>query len=81
MPRLPVVSGEQLITFLMKLGYKVVRRKGSHVYLKNSTPLGEHSITVPLHDELAKGTLNDILTKVSLWRGISKETLREMLRK
>lgn len=44
------------------------------------TRAGEHRITIPLHDEIARGTLNDIIQKVSLWNGIPKETLLEMLR-
>ncbi|MGD2246979.1 MAG: type II toxin-antitoxin system HicA family toxin [Candidatus Methanofastidiosia archaeon] len=66
---------------LTKLGYEVVRQKGSHLRLKNLTEMGEHNITVPLHNEIAKGTLNDILAKVSLWKGISRKNLREMLEK
>ena len=31
--------------------------------------------TVPDHKVLAKGTLNDILSQVSLWNGIPKEDL------
>ena len=42
--------------------------------------LGEHNITVPDHPVLAKGTLNDILTRVALWNGISKDELLERLR-
>ncbi len=80
MPRLPVVSGEKLIKLLKRLGYEVVRQKGSHVRLSKQTDVGEHKITVPMHPEIAKGTLNDILSKVSLWNGISKEELIEMLK-
>jgi hypothetical protein len=41
--------------------------------------VGEHHVTVPDHKELAKGTLNDILTRVSLWNNIPKdELLRRM---
>ena len=32
-PKLPVISGEELIRVLKKLGYEAVRRKGSHVRL------------------------------------------------
>jgi hypothetical protein len=39
------------------------------------TPVGEHNITVPDHKTLAKGTLNDILTRVSLWNNIPKQDL------
>jgi predicted RNA binding protein YcfA (HicA-like mRNA interferase family) len=77
--KLPVASGEKLIKVLGKLGYEVIRQKGSHVRLGKSTEAGEHKITVPLHDELAKGTLNDILVDVSIWNGISKDALIEML--
>ena len=79
MPRLPVVSGDQLIKLLLKLGYEIVRQKGSHVRLRKITDAGEHNITVPRHSEIAKGTLNDILSKVSIWNNISKEKLIELL--
>ena len=63
MPKLPVVSGEQVIKLLRKLGYEIIRQKGSHVRLRKITEAGEHNITVPKHSEMAKGTLNDILSK------------------
>lgn len=79
MRKQPVVSGEQLIKVLSRLGYEIIRQKGSHVRLGKSTEAGDHKITVPLHDELAKGTLNDVLMDVSIRNGISKDTLIEML--
>ena len=78
---MPVVSGDKLIKLLTKLGYEIVRQKGSHVRLRKKTEIGEHNITVPKHKEIAKGTLNDILSKVSLWNNISKEELVKMLLK
>jgi hypothetical protein len=44
------------------------------------TQIGEHHITVPDHKILAKGTLSDTLTRVSLWNGIPKEELINRLR-
>ena len=79
MPKLPVVSSLELLKLLTSLGYEVVRQKGSHVQLRKTTHAGDHNITVPLHDEVAKGTLGDILSKVSIWCGISKDDLIEML--
>jgi hypothetical protein len=32
-----------------------------------------------MNDEVAKGTLNDILADVSTWNGISKDAIIEML--
>jgi predicted RNA binding protein YcfA (HicA-like mRNA interferase family) len=75
MPRLPQVSGRDLIRLLQTLRYEVLRQKGSHVRLRKTTPVGEHNLTVPDHKTLVKGTLNDILTRVSLWNNIPKEEL------
>ena len=64
--KLPVLSGEELIQVLRKYGYKIVRQKGSHVRLP---------VTVPLHKELAKGTLKNILSD----SGISVDELNSYL--
>ena len=79
MRKLPVVSGEQLIRVLGQLGYETIRQRGSHVRLRKKAPAGDHNITVPMHDEIAKGTLNDILSDISIRNGISKDSLMEML--
>jgi predicted RNA binding protein YcfA (HicA-like mRNA interferase family) len=80
MPRLPQISGRSLVRLLASLGYEVVRQKGSHIRVRKRNELGEHNLTVPDHDVIAKGTLNDLLARVSLWNGIPKETLIERLR-
>ncbi len=80
MPRLPVVSGRDLIKMLTGMGYEVVRQRGSHVRLRKTTPAGEHNITVPDHDEMALGTLNDILSSISIWNSVHKEDLIKTLR-
>ena len=71
MVKLPVVSGEQLVRALEKAGFEQVRRKGSHVSLKK----GNYRTVVPVHDELAKGTLIAILKQC----GLTKEELVELL--
>ena len=78
--KLPVVSGRDLIKFLKKLGYEVVRQRGSHVRLRKETENGIHNITIPYHDEIAKGTLNAILNDVSKWNNIPKEELIKRLK-
>lgn len=57
MPKLPVFSGKELIALLKKDGFEIVRQKGSHVSLQKETL----KTVVPLHDELAKGTLLALL--------------------
>lgn len=73
MPKLPVLSGSDLIRLLQKAGFHIVCRKGSHVSLQK----GNYRTVVPLHDELAKGTLLGIMKQC----GLSKEELQELLRK
>lgn len=79
MPKLPVVSHKELLKLLNQLGYVVERQRGSHIRLKKSLPMGHHSITIPAHKEIAKGTLSDILEKVSIYTQTSKDQLIEML--
>jgi len=80
MPKLPQVSGDKVVRLLESLGYMRIRQRGSHVALRKITGLGEHNITVPRHKVIAKGTLNDVLSKVSLWNNITKEELLKQLR-
>lgn len=74
-PKLPVVSGEDLIRVLKKFGYVAVRQKGSHVRLYPPAESNRQPTTVPLHDELAKKTLKQILRDADL----SVEKLLELL--
>ncbi|WP_048151990.1 type II toxin-antitoxin system HicA family toxin [Methanolacinia paynteri] len=61
MTGLPVISGKDLIKILVKEGFVVNRQKGSHVRLAKMTDDGKITVTVPLHDELDRGTLISIL--------------------
>ena len=78
-PRLPQTDGDSVVALLRRLGYEVVRTKGSHIQLKKNTAAGEHRVTAPAHKVLAKGTLSDILNRVGERNGISKEELRDRL--
>jgi predicted RNA binding protein YcfA (HicA-like mRNA interferase family) len=81
MPKLPQVSGNQLVDLLKSLDYVFDRQKGSHATYEKIAKIGKHTITVPLHKEITKGTLNDILNKISLFNGISKEDLVATLKR
>ncbi len=56
-PKLPVISGEDLIRALEKFGYVKVRQKGSHVRLRHATDPQRLPVPFPLHNEIAFGTL------------------------
>lgn len=61
MPKLRRVSGEEAIRALEQLGFARVRQRGSPVVLKKQGPQGTMGCVVPLHRELAIGTLRGIL--------------------
>jgi predicted RNA binding protein YcfA (HicA-like mRNA interferase family) len=66
MPKLRRVSGEQAIRALERLGFIRARQRGSHVVLKKQTPEGEIGCVVPIHRELAIGTLQGILKQAKI---------------
>jgi predicted RNA binding protein YcfA (HicA-like mRNA interferase family) len=63
MPPLPVISGDQAIRALEKVGYQAVRQRGSHVRLHYD---GRLSVTVPRHKQLDRGTLRQIISDAGL---------------
>jgi predicted RNA binding protein YcfA (HicA-like mRNA interferase family) len=75
MPRLPRVSGAEAIRALERLGFVQARQRGSHVVLKRIGPEQVNGCVVPLHVELATGTLRGILKQA----GISVEEFIEKL--
>ncbi|MBN1813319.1 MAG: type II toxin-antitoxin system HicA family toxin [Anaerolineae bacterium] len=66
MPKLHRISGREAIRVLEQLGFEQVRQRGSHVVLKKQTPAGEVGCVVPLHRELAIGTLRGILRQAGV---------------
>ncbi len=65
MPKLPVVSGREVVKVMSKLGYEFDRQRGSHIILRQA--MAPHRrLTVPDHDEIAKGTLRSILREAGI---------------
>jgi len=75
MPKLPSVSGERLVRALKRAGLLELRQKGSHVSLEKRTADRVFKTVVPMHNELAKGTLSDILKQ----SGLTLEEFLEIL--
>ena len=65
-PRLPVISGEFLLKVLAKIGYSVVRQRGSHLRLKDTTNPFHKPLPVPLHKEIKPGLLRKIIKDADL---------------
>lgn len=66
MPKLPILSGDELVRILETHGYRVVRTKGSHVRLYPPDNSGLRKVTIPLHKELKPGTLSSIMKDAQL---------------
>jgi predicted RNA binding protein YcfA (HicA-like mRNA interferase family) len=75
MPRLPRISGAKAIRTLERLGFTQVRQRGSHVVLKRAGPKSVTGCVVPLHVELATGTLRGILKQA----GVTPEEFADKL--
>jgi predicted RNA binding protein YcfA (HicA-like mRNA interferase family) len=58
MPKLPRLSGAEIIKILQKMGFYQARQRGSHVVMKKSTSEGAVGCVVPMHREVATGTLH-----------------------
>ena len=72
------MSADRVIRALERLGYGVIRQKGSHVRLRHEGP-PVHTITVPLHNPLKSGTLYGILSEVAQKQSIAIKSLTESL--
>lgn len=72
MPKLPVLSGREVVLALERLGFVQMRQRGSHVILQRAG-IG---VVVPLHRELKTGTLAGIVRQA----GLSQDKFLEAVR-
>lgn len=71
MPKLPHLSGADIIRALERLGFARTRQKGSHVIMRR----GASGCVVPLHREVKTGTLAGLLRQA----GVSADEFIEAL--
>ena len=65
MSKLPVVSGQEAVKALAKIGYEFDHQRGSHMILRQSfEPF--RRVTVPNHKEIAKGMPSKIIRETGL---------------
>jgi len=70
----PILPPDDIIKALQKIGFYKISQKGSHAkYRKDGTPT--RTAIVPMHDEVARGTLQSILEQA----GITLEEFKELL--
>lgn len=75
MNNLPQLTANQFIKILEKMGFEILRQKGSHIFLKHKDG---RTTVVPNHpgEKLDRGLLNKILRKDVQ---ISREELDEII--
>lgn len=71
MPKLPWISGKECVAALTRMGFVLVRQRGSHLVLRR----GSDGCVVPNHKEIRTGTLSGILKQAN----VSVEELIENL--
>jgi predicted RNA binding protein YcfA (HicA-like mRNA interferase family) len=62
-PPLPQVSGHAAVSALTRAGFVQVSQRGSHVKLRSEAGV---TVIVPMHHELAPGTLRSIIRQANL---------------
>lgn len=67
MTRLPRISGKELVKALSKLGFEVIRIRGSHHFLQHKDG---RATVIPVHsnETLGPGLLNKILKSCEITR-------------
>jgi len=59
MPRLPVLSGREVVRVFESLGWEVARQRASHIIMVREGHVA--TLSVPDHDEVARGTLRSLI--------------------
>ena len=57
-------SGKDFVKALRRKGFVVDHQRGSHIFMHNLEK--NISVIIPLHKEIKKGTLNNIIKKAGL---------------
>ena len=68
MAKLPRLSGKEVIRALEKAGFVQIRQRGSHVFMVKQIINSKIPLVVPMHKEIDKGTLLEIIRQSKLSR-------------
>ena len=64
MKKIPLLSGQEVVKIFKRLGWEVVRHRGSHIILVKEGSIA--TLSVPNHHEVARGTLRPLIARVGL---------------
>jgi len=71
MPAVPILRPKEVVKTFEKLGWVVVRQRGSHIILTKKGHIA--TLSVPNHPEVARGTLRSLMARAGI-------TLEEFLK-
>ena len=76
MSKLPILTAKELIKILKKIGFEIVRQKGSHVFLAHEDG---RTTVVPVHpgEDIGRGLLRKIIKEDAK---ISIQDFQELLK-
>ncbi len=63
MQKLPLLSGRDVAKVFERLGWEVVRQRGSHIILVKEGHIA--TLSVPDHREVARGTLRSLIARAN----------------
>lgn len=66
MPKVPSENYERIVRALAKLGFAVIRQRGSHIRLEKDVGDRVLRITVPTHKPVKRSTLSHILKQAEI---------------
>ena len=73
----PIISAKEAIKVFEKIGYKVVRQKGSYIRMRNeNNPQIHQPLTIPDHKTLKPGLLRKLIRQ----SGLNIEKFTELLK-
>lgn len=75
MPPLPLLRPREVVKAFERLGWKVVRQRGSHIILTKEGHIA--TLSVPNHPQVARGTLRTLIGRA----GITVEEFLEAVEK
>jgi predicted RNA binding protein YcfA (HicA-like mRNA interferase family) len=61
MPQVPLLRPAEVVGVFEKLGWRVVRRRGSHIILTKTGSVA--TLSVPDHPQVARGTLQALIAR------------------
>jgi len=75
MPKLKILSGNEILKIFISLGFEIVNQKGSHVKIRRINNNNKETLLIPNHKQVDTGTTRAIVRQASKY--IASEILQK----